>query len=88
MNIDDLTYIGVCDGHGDFGHYISDYLIKNLPNNFLNSYINLKQEINEQYNKISKEKITKIFEESFSKTMCKSSFTKKKFIYSFYSKCR
>ena len=68
MNIDDLTYIGVCDGHGDFGHFISDYLIKNLPNNFLNSYINLKQEINEQYNKISKEKITKIFEESFSKT--------------------
>ena len=68
MNIDDLTYIGVCDGHGDFGHFISDYLIKNLPNNFLNSYINLKQEITEQYNKISKEKITKIFEESFTKT--------------------
>ena len=68
MIIDDLIYIGVCDGHGDFGHFISDYLIKNLPKNFLNSYINLKQDNNEQYSKLQKEKITKTFEEAFSKT--------------------
>ena len=68
MDIDDLVYIGVCDGHGDFGHFISDYLIKNLPKNFQNSYINLKQELDSQYMKIPKEKITHIFEESFSKT--------------------
>ena len=26
-----LKFIGVCDGHGDNGHYVSEYLIKNLP---------------------------------------------------------
>lgn len=28
---DDLRFIGVCDGHGENGHYVSDYLRKNLP---------------------------------------------------------
>ena len=69
LDIDNLIYIGVCDGHGDYGHHISDYLVKNLPKNFQTSYINLKHNLQEElYTKITKEQITKIFEESFSKT--------------------
>ena len=48
MNIDDLIYIGVCDGHGDYGHFVSDYLIKYLPKNFNNSYNDLKNNLEEQ----------------------------------------
>jgi serine/threonine protein phosphatase PrpC len=28
---DDLRFIGVCDGHGDYGHYVSKFLKKYLP---------------------------------------------------------
>ena len=68
MNIDDLIYIGVCDGHGDYGHFISDYLIKHLPKNFNNSYNDLKKNLDEKHPQIPMEKIQKIFENSFSKT--------------------
>ena len=28
---DDLRFIGVCDGHGEFGHHVSNYLRNFLP---------------------------------------------------------
>ena len=31
---DDLRFIGVCDGHGEYGHHVSNYLRNNLPYNF------------------------------------------------------
>ena len=69
LDMDNLIFIGVCDGHGDYGHFISDYLVKSLPKNFKNSYIELKRKLSDEpYSKIPKEQITKIFEESFSKT--------------------
>ena len=68
MNIDDLIYIGVCDGHGDYGHFISDYLIKYLPKNLLNSYTDYIKTLEEKHSQIPIEKIRKIFENSFSKT--------------------
>ena len=68
LNTDDLIYIGVCDGHGDFGHFISDYLVKHLPKNFSNSYNDFIQYLEESHSSIPFEKIKKIFENSFSKT--------------------
>ena len=68
MDIDDLIYIGVCDGHGDFGHFISDYLIKHLPKNFLNAYKELTKNSEEKHPQIPFDQIQNIFENSFSKT--------------------
>ena len=31
---DGYKFIGVCDGHGENGHYVSDYLVKHLPLEF------------------------------------------------------
>ena len=68
LNTDDLIYIGVCDGHGDFGHFISDYLVKHLPKNFSNSYNDFIQYLEESHSSIPFEKMKKIFENSFLKT--------------------
>ena len=68
MNIDDLIYIGVCDGHGDYGHFISDYLVKHLPKNLSNSYNDFLQNLEEVKSPIPLEQIKTIFEYSFSKT--------------------
>ena len=68
MNIDDLIYIGVCDGHGDYGHFISDYLVKHLPKNLSNSYNDFLQNLEEIKSPIPLEQIKTIFEYSFSKT--------------------
>jgi serine/threonine protein phosphatase PrpC len=35
----DIMYLGVCDGHGLFGHTISDYIVKNLPESLNSSFI-------------------------------------------------
>ena len=68
MNIDDLIYIGVCDGHGDYGHFISDYLIKHLPKNLFNSYSDFIKDLEEKHHSIPITQIKNIFEKSFSKT--------------------
>ena len=65
-NSDDLTFVGVCDGHGENGHYVSEYLINHLPLNFEVEYLNNNE--NNSFENISLEKITNIFEESFLKT--------------------
>jgi len=68
INSDDLLFIGVCDGHGENGHYVSEFLINHLPQDFQEAYINLKEKEKKNYEDISLESITKTFEESFLKT--------------------
>lgn len=65
-NLDDLVFVGVCDGHGENGHYVSKYLIDHLPLDFEVDYLNNSD--NNSFENIPLEKITKIFEESFLKT--------------------
>ena len=65
-NLDDLIFVGVCDGHGENGHHVSDYLINHLPLDLEVEYLNNSE--NNSFENISQEKITKIFEESFLKT--------------------
>ena len=65
-NSDDLAFVGVCDGHGENGHYVSEYLINHLPLDFEVEYLNNNE--NNSFEEISLEKITNIFEESFLKT--------------------
>ena len=68
INTDDLVFVGVCDGHGENGHYVSEYLINHLPQDFNEAYIDLKQKEQKEFDDISLESITKTFEESFLKT--------------------
>ena len=68
INIDDLVFVGVCDGHGENGHYVSEYLINHLPQDFNETYNDLKQKEQKAFDDISLESITKTFEESFLKT--------------------
>ena len=68
INFDDLVFVGVCDGHGENGHYVSEFLINNLPTNFKEAYSNLKKKEEITFEDIPKEIITKIFEDSFLKT--------------------
>ena len=68
INSDDLVFVRVCDGHGKNGHYVSEYLINHLPQDFNEAYINLQQKEKKTFEDISLESITKIFEESFLKT--------------------
>ena len=67
INSDDLVFVGVCDGHGENGHHVSEYLINHLPSDFQEAYINLINNEN-QFEEIPLEIIRKIFEESFLKT--------------------
>ena len=39
INNPDTIFVGVCDGHGTFGHDISNYLVNNLPENLHSSLI-------------------------------------------------
>ena len=68
INQDDLLFIGVCDGHGENGHYISEYLINHLPQDFQEAYFNLKQKEKKSFEDISLDNMTKTFVESFLKT--------------------
>ena len=68
INTDDLVFMGVCDGHGENGHYVSEYLINHLPQDFNEAYIDLQQKEKKTFEDISLESITKTFEESFLKT--------------------
>ena len=67
INSDGLAFVGVCDGHGENGHFVSEYLVNHLPLNLQEIYINLKNS-SESFENMSQEKITQIFEESFLKT--------------------
>ena len=68
INYDDLVFVGVCDGHGENGHYVSEFLISHLPLDFQDTYFNLKKAEKKSFEDISLEAITKMFEESFLKT--------------------
>ena len=68
INTDDLVFVGVCDGHGENGHYVSEYLINHLPQDFNEAYNDLQQKEQKPFDDISLESITKTFEESFLKT--------------------
>ena len=63
-----MLFIGVCDGHGENGHYISEYLINHLPQDFQEAYFNLKQKEKKSFEDISLDNMTKTFVESFLKT--------------------
>ena len=65
---DDLIFIGVCDGHGENGHHVSEYLINKLPSNLYDMYANLKNKEKQDFENLSQEAITQLFEESFLKT--------------------
>ena len=52
---DDLRFIGVCDGHGEFGHHVSKYLRNNLPNQFLKSLERLYKKEESIINLLQKE---------------------------------
>ena len=56
LNDTDTTFLGVCDGHGMFGHDISGYLVNMLPQNLNNNFTkeNIKTINNDnEYDKIS-----------------------------------
>ena len=56
LNDSDITFLGVCDGHGMFGHDISGYLVNMLPQNLNNNLTkeNIKTINNDnEYDKIS-----------------------------------
>ena len=67
FNSEDLTFVGVCDGHGEYGHYVSEFLINHLPLDLQDNYLKLKNE-DDSLENLDIEKITQIFEESFLKT--------------------
>ena len=68
INFDDLIFVGVCDGHGENGHFVSEFLINNLPTNFKEAYSKLKSKEEITFEDIPKAIITKIFEDCFLKT--------------------
>ena len=58
-------FIGVCDGHGASGHYVSGYLVNNLPQNVNTSFI--KQNISD-ISTANFEEISKIISSIFIQT--------------------
>ena len=62
-----MNFIGVCDGHGNYGHLVSEFIKTNLPKNF-ESELNKKFSINQKIEKLSKSQINKIFNNTFLKT--------------------
>ena len=62
-NFDDLIFIGVCDGHGDYGHFVSEFLKNNLPLKL--SEIYTKEKDGQQFENISQQKMTQIVQDAF-----------------------
>ena len=62
-----ITFVGVCDGHGENGQYVSEFLINHLPTDLQETYLKSKND-NESLDSLPLEAITQIFEESFLKT--------------------
>ena len=52
---DDMRFIGVCDGHGDFGHHVSKFLRNYLPIELENDLHKLYQNIGSKINLLEKE---------------------------------
>ena len=52
---DDTRFIGVCDGHGEYGHHVSKYLRKHLPLELENDYKLLIKNDNIFKNSLEKE---------------------------------
>jgi len=52
---DDIRFIGVCDGHGEYGHHVSKYLKKHLPLELEKDYKLLTKDDNIFKNSLEKE---------------------------------
>ena len=52
---DDIRFIGVCDGHGDYGEYVSKYLRENLPKALEQSFKDLLERGYSNINILQKE---------------------------------
>ena len=56
MNKAEQFFIGICDGHGSYGHIISKYICNNLPNklmdikkeNIIKSFLSINKSLNEE----------------------------------------
>ena len=72
-----ISYYGVCDGHGQNGHLISEFIIKNLPLIMYKQIKSLFYLLNNNTNKMNQEQIKSYFSE-----ICKQTFdiTNKKLI--------
>ena len=62
-----VTFVGVCDGHGENGHYVSEFLINHMPQDLQETYLNSIND-SESFESIPYDRITQIFEDSFLKT--------------------
>ena len=62
----DLIFLGVCDGHGMFGHDISAYLVNNLPQNLHSAF--LKENLSTINNESEFKKISDIASNVFVQT--------------------
>ena len=52
---DDLRFIGVCDGHGEYGHHVSNFLRKYLPIELQNNLKKLYKDEETKINLLQKE---------------------------------
>ena len=66
LNDSDTTFLGVCDGHGMFGHDISGYLVNMLPQNLNNNLT--KENINTINNDNEYDKISDIISNTYVQT--------------------
>ncbi len=66
INNPDTVFLGVCDGHGTFGHDISNYLVNNLPESVHSALI--KENITSIDSEENKAKIIDIVSLSFVQT--------------------
>ena len=66
INDKDTIFLGVCDGHGMFGHDISNYLVNNLPQNLHSDLI--KENLSTINNDSDFQKISDIVSNTFVQT--------------------
>ena len=60
-----LDFVGVCDGHGQNGHLVSNFLKENIPKNFKNEIIKKYKYLAKNNNNLDFNIIKKIFDNSF-----------------------
>lgn len=54
LNNNDIIFLGVCDGHGQFGNEVSEYLKENLPNELNHQLKNCSATIDTPFEQIEK----------------------------------
>ena len=60
-----FDFVGVCDGHGQNGHLVSNFLKENIPKNFKNEIIKKYKYLAKNNNNLDFNIIKKIFDNSF-----------------------